>query len=144
MTVSPSRDPGVYVVWLHLPHTCTISVGALGCITLPSGHYLYVGSAKGGLRGRVERYLKPVARKFWHIDYLRAYANVRAIWLRRGRNLSECLLTERLLALPGFKEGPPGFGSSDCRCRTHLLYSPASPLLRLETGALFDARLQAS
>jgi len=36
------------------------------------------------------------------------------------------------------QHGPPGFGSSDCRCPGHLLYSPASLTKPLSASGLFD------
>jgi Uri superfamily endonuclease len=137
-------EPGVYALWLRLQRPLRLNVGALGEVPFRAGHYLYLGSAGSGLRRRLKRYLQGCAHVFWHIDHLLPHVTLIAICLRKNLRLSECELRRRLAAPPHIQEGPPGFGSSDCRCSTHLLYSRASPGKRLVISALFDEFLRVS
>ena len=87
-------------------------------IFMEEGLYLYVGSAKRGLRKRLARHLKKRKNRFWHVDYItcRRDASVRAIYLS-PRAECETLITVSLLGtLFGSK-----LGSSDCRCRSHFV-----------------------
>lgn len=99
-----------------------IEVGRLGRQRF-DGLYLYVGSAlgPGGLR-RVERH-RAVAQgrnqtRRWHIDYLLALGELRQIFIIETDERLECTLAEELGKR--FEPTVKGFGSSDCRCRTHL------------------------
>jgi len=133
------RRPGVYVVWVEARRPLRIAVGALGVVRFAAGHYLYVGSARGGLGARVSRYLRRRQRLFWHVDYLCARARVRGVWLRQGEKLGECQLAQVLLERLSVQQGPRGFGSSDCRCPTHLLFSRGSPARAFRASGLFHA-----
>ena len=120
--------PGTFVLILHLPQERTVSVGRLGKIHFPAGHYLYVGSARGpgGLRARVGRHLREEKVLHWHIDYLRQWAQPLEVWFALGTEPLECRWREALQE-SGFSLPVPGFGASDCRCPAHLLYSPQRP-----------------
>ncbi len=89
---------------------------------LRQGFYAYVGKAGRGLAARLERHARSHdKRPHWHVDYLLEEAPLREIWvfsLSRG----ECPLAADLESAGGSREGLKGFGSSDCRCRGHLLY----------------------
>jgi len=122
--------PGAYLLVISLEVPRVLEVGALGRLSFPAGHYAYCGNAygPGGLRARIARHLRLGARKHWHVDHLRAAGRVVAV--RVVADLVECVLVERLRALPGTSVPVPGFGSSDCRrCPAHLLrLSPAGPI----------------
>lgn len=95
-------------------------IGRLGVFDLKAGRYAYVGSALNGLEARTRRHLSGRGKKRWHIDYLMAVAEEReALLIRSGEDI-ECSLADRLRSLPGASEPIAGFGSSDCRCRSHL------------------------
>lgn len=117
------RDKGLYVLLIHLPEGRDIKVGALGSRHFRKGFYAYVGSAMGGLHGRVARHLRRQKRKRWHIDYLLQHAHIKEALLihtsDRGEPRLECALAERLAEELRTIEG---FGSSDCRCKGHLFY----------------------
>ncbi|MDI9633357.1 MAG: GIY-YIG nuclease family protein [Methanolinea sp.] len=108
---------------------CTVRVGALGEVLFPAGYYVYVGSALGpaGL-SRVARHVRLAergeGRTRWHIDYLLCSPSfsLRAVYCFPARVRAECRIAS---LLPG--EPVPGFGCSDCRCRSHLFFSPADP-----------------
>ena len=147
---------GTYALVMELGSETTIAVGRLGRrsgereITFPAGCYVYFGSAHGGLRGRVSRHLKREGAKgsggsrkkrfHWHIDYLVQFADVTQVWyaleeeqgewLLRKEKL-ECLWCQAARELPQAQFLIPGFGSSDCRCPSHLIYFPAPPSFEL-------------
>ena len=91
---------------------------------LPSGVYIYVGSAwgPGGIRARVGRHLRGSPKPRWHIDYLRRIASPIVLWLAPDTHL-ECAWAQYLLAQPDLSVIVPRFGASDCSCTTHLVYA---------------------
>jgi Uri superfamily endonuclease len=125
---------GVYCL-IFRNRACRIPVGALGEREFLPGWHCYLGSARGpgGLR-RVVRHLglrKRGGPRHWHIDHLLlhpAFTLVRVV----------CAFTDddRECALAGMLAGQhiPGFGSSDCGCGSHLVYSPTDPTGQVETA----------
>lgn len=120
---------GVYALVLRLPSRTDVRV--LGReVRLVAGRYIYVGSARGpgGLRGRLGRHLRGDGRPRWHIDTLRAVADVEgfAYWL--DDEATECGVARAVAALPGATIPIPRFGASDCRsgCLAHLIAVPDS------------------
>lgn len=140
-------EPGAYRLWLRLPEAVRVPIGALGERELPAGLYAYSGSARRGIRGRVRRYLRPTGVLKWHIDHLLPHAQVVDLEALPGGGPGECALHAELLAIPGSAEPVRGFGSSDCRCGSHLaLLPPGSPApavahTRLRTGEEMTVRL---
>jgi Uri superfamily endonuclease len=63
----------------------------------------------------------------WHVDRLRAKAEVRGAWFVVSDRSREHDWARLLLDLPGVEPGPTGFGASDCRCETHLFRSDGRP-----------------
>jgi sugar fermentation stimulation protein A len=101
---------------------------------------VYSGSARKNLSARISRHLrKEGKKKHWHIDYLTPYAaRIKALPVMSYRNL-ECDLAGELERLNG--KPVENFGSSDCRCTSHLFYFSAPPLLdRAFTEMLFRYR----
>lgn len=123
-------SPGCYVLVLFLPQTQSVRVGRLGALTLKGGYYLYVGSAfgRGGLAGRLRHHLQG-AKLHWHIDYLRAVAQVAEVWWKEEQQRRECQWARELSELPQCSRPYRGFGSSDCGCFSHLIYCPAKQAL---------------
>ncbi|MCX8061443.1 MAG: GIY-YIG nuclease family protein [Anaerolineales bacterium] len=115
----------VLVLWLVKPQT--VLVGRLGELHFQAGHYLYVGSAfgAGGLGGRLKHHLSP-QKLHWHIDYLRSIAQLQEVWFRADEQCRECEWATELAKLPQLSRPYPGFGSSDCRCVSHLFYCPSA------------------
>ena len=111
---------GSYALVLFLAEDCRLTIGRLGIFEFPAGHYLYFGSALNGLEGRVRRHLQREKKLHWHIDYLASVAEIERVWWQAGRQRKECSWAQGAV-----KEGGEiiarGFGSSDCRCETHLL-----------------------
>jgi sugar fermentation stimulation protein A len=127
--LSPVRyveeDSGSYLLHLHLAAERELSVGSLGSRRLCPGHYLYVGSAMRGLAARTRRHLNRRKRLHWHVDHLRSVAEAARVYPIYSRTRLECSLAESLRQL--YPEPVEGFGSSDCRCRSHLFYLPGDP-----------------
>jgi sugar fermentation stimulation protein A len=110
--------PGSYILFLSLPKQKTITVGKLGAIDFPAGLYAYVGSALGGWESRVNRHFVGGARVHWHIDYLRAEAQIQGTIVFESHERLECKINEMIAETS--QAVAPGFGSSDCGCSTHL------------------------
>ncbi len=123
------NQPGTYALILHLPSGRTIEVGRLGAIDFKAGFYTYAGSAlgPGGLRGRLSRHLRVQNRPHWHIDYLRMTASLETIWYLPGETRLECGWARTLQQLAGSAPFIGGFGSSDCRCESHLAFFETEP-----------------
>ncbi|MEA3346131.1 MAG: GIY-YIG nuclease family protein [Chloroflexota bacterium] len=132
------RQPGTYVLLLHLLSPTEIRVGKLGTSRFPTGWYTYVGSAlgPGGLAARLARHQRR-RRLHWHIDYLLALSGLVEIWWTVSPKRWECVWAQALKGLPGAAIPMLGFGASDCRCSTHLLHfdhhlSPSALAAQLE------------
>lgn len=123
---------GTYVLILELELLCRLSVGKLGVFIFPAGWYAYTGSAlgPGGLPARIQHHLRIATRPHWHMDYLRSRGCMREIWYGRGPHYDEHQWAAFLCSMPGGVAVVPGFGSSDCRCETHLVHFPARPNIR--------------
>jgi Uri superfamily endonuclease len=110
---------GSYILLFELATKKDIFVGKLGNVSFPKATYAYVGSAMNGLRARVARHLRREKKLHWHIDYLLKGAEVEEIILCQGDERVECSLAQ---TLAGEFQSIPGFGSSDCKCRSHLYF----------------------
>jgi len=115
--------PGTYILVLRSYTARAITIGRLGKLRLRSGFYLYIGSAfgPGGLRARIQHHLRRARCPHWHIDYLRRYTQLEAVWYWSGSRREHEAVTV-VGGLPGATVALPGFGSSDCECDTHLFW----------------------
>ena len=111
---------GSYVLVLSLPEDSRLTIGRLGYFDFPAGQYLYFGSALNGLEGRISRHLRREKKLHWHIDYLRQVADIEQVWWQPGLQRRECSWNRAALAIDT-EVIARGFGSSDCRCDSHLL-----------------------
>jgi len=68
--------------------------------------------------------------RHWHIDWLTQVARIEEIWVNIRPKSRECECHRRVLSLPGARTLIPRFGSSDCRCPSHLAYFQWRPKLR--------------
>lgn len=116
------EEPGTYLLMLHVPHPLVLQIGRLGVARLPAGQYLYVGSAMNGLRRRLRRHLKADKLLHWHIDYLLTEATPEALVLIPSPQRLECTINRYLIEHAHAEVAVKGFGASDCRCPSHLLY----------------------
>ena len=114
---------GAYCLCIYITVDAEIDVGALGRIRFPQGRYIYVGSAMNGLKARVCRHMNTSRGIYgaihWHIDYLlkEPKVSIESIYIQETDRREECIIASAISEL-----GKPvkGFGSSDCRCFSHL------------------------
>ena len=111
---------GSYILLIELPEPQVITVGSLKAIHFPGGYYAYVGSALGRLEPRLNRHLRQNKKPHWHIDYLLEKASINGIITCETEARTECTIAK---ALGHEFEAIPGFGSSDCKCRSHLFFT---------------------
>lgn len=139
-----TKGPGTYLLLLRLEEDREIETGRLGNLFFPRGYYLYVGSARGpgGLRARLARHRGKAKHLRWHIDYLRCHANLIEIWAVESHERLECLWAQQLAQLSPARPIRE-FGSSDCRCPSHLFHFPERPSPRRFTDSLLRASLPA-
>ena len=116
---------GSYVLVLDLAEEQLVAVGKLGMCGFLAGHYLYFGSALNGLEGRLRRHLRSEKKLHWHIDYLAAVARVVDVWWIDDEVRRECHWAARATVVAGVSIPVPKFGSSDCRCPSHLVQAPS-------------------
>jgi len=122
-------DSGAYHLLIRLSRPLRMRVGRLGVVGFPAGWYVYTGSAMRGLRARVARHRRRRKRLHWHVDYLLRRGRIVEVIVRPSRRREECRLNARVAALPGATMPVPGFGSSDCRCVSHLVHFDRRPRL---------------
>ncbi len=112
---------GTYFLCLFLPFSNQIKTGKLGIINYKKGYYLYIGSAfsYGGLNSRILRHLNKNTKIRWHIDYLKIFCTPVFFGYISNKKI-ECkiasILNKKFFSIKGF-------GSSDCKCPSHLFYS---------------------
>lgn len=118
--------PGVYALTVRLRHRVTVPIRRRP-LTLESGWYVYVGSAMGGLEGRLRRHLRTRTAKHWHVDHLLSAGSVIDVQpVATTDGDAECRLSAAVGRWPE-AEPVPGFGSTDCSCLTHLHRFAARP-----------------
>ncbi|MBN2079509.1 MAG: DNA/RNA nuclease SfsA [Spirochaetes bacterium] len=123
----PEVEPkGSYILVYRNTRRRRIVVGALGTIAFDAGYYLYCGSGMGDLFARIERHRRKSPVRHWHVDYLKDGMTMTAHLPVVGDLPGECGLAAGLASLGG--ESVPGFGSSDCRCGSHLFHFSENPM----------------
>jgi Uri superfamily endonuclease len=135
--------PGTYVLVLRFSKRLEIVVGKLGVLAVQPGFYVYVGSAlgPGGLAARVGRHCRHEKTARWHVDYLRAAADLEEVWYATGKSHRECRWASVLRALPGASVPLGGFGASDCGCPSHLCFFSLPPSLADFRKKLLNRRI---
>ncbi len=119
-------NKGIYLLLGFLPEGCNLKTKSK-VFRLEKGYYYYCGSAVNGLSSRVKRHLKKnKAKKHWHIDFLTEKLHVLVInpYIVGDNSLEHTLadiLKENLKSIKGF-------GCGDCKCESHLFYSPTLKL----------------
>jgi Uri superfamily endonuclease len=133
---STPHSPGTYALILRSAATRRIGIGRLGTLQLRPGYYIYIGSAfgAGGLRARIGHHQGAAKSPHWHIDYLRRHTSLESVLCCPGKG-REHTWAGRIGAILGARIALPGFGSSDCDCKSHLYWledrSLASTLQRV-------------
>jgi Uri superfamily endonuclease len=131
-------EKGVYCLVFE-NRSCAIEVGKKGLFSFHEGFHIYVGSALGpGGMKRVKRHLEFSLRKDrnprWHVDYLHLDPSFRlsgAVCASTSERF-ECELAHRLGG-----NSVPGFGCTDCSCKSHLFYRKRDPFK--EVTEIFEA-----
>lgn len=115
---------GIYLLVIEVKKDIKVSVGSLGILTFNKGYYVYVGSAQNSLEKRIARHLltkkgSNAKKLFWHIDYLLEDDNVEIVkvFYKTGKKSEECEIARELSKTEFFISK---FGSSDCKCVSHL------------------------
>ncbi len=115
-----AANKGSYILVIDLAEDTRLTIGRLGTFEFPAGLYLYCGSALNGLEPRIRRHLRRDKKRHWHIDHLTAVAPVVEVWWVLDEERWECRWANAITGRGG-QVVALGFGSSDCRCSTHLL-----------------------
>lgn len=118
-----NEGKGSYVLLIELPRAETIAIGRLKAVPFRRGHYAYVGSARGGFKSRLNHHLRVNKRPRWHIDYLLQRASINNIIICPTKDTVECTIAQ---ALSRHFDAIPSFGSSDCKCHSHLFFATGS------------------
>lgn len=117
---------GSYILVIQLKEDQKIQIGKLSRIHFSKGLYVYIGSALNGLEQRLNRHLRKGKKNHWHIDYLLKHGNVIDIFYNESNGKEECnyakKFEEKLLPILNF-------GSSDCKCKSHLFYGNINDIL---------------
>ena len=134
----PDSRPGAYALLLRIAVTDFVTIGRHHQLVLAPGWMIYAGSAfgPGGVRGRLMHHRRLAERPHWHIDYLRQYALLEAVWFSHDPIRRECLWAAVLAEDLGGSPPPFRFGASDCRCSAHLYGFRNRPTLVVFAAAL--------
>ncbi len=116
---------GSYIILTKLAEEQAIAIGSLQTLHFPRGYYAYVGSAMNGFKARISHHLRSNKKLHWHIDYLLEKASITGVILCETNDRAECTIAQ---ALEHQFDSVPGFGCSDCRCRSHLFFSGGSQM----------------
>ena len=119
--------PGIYHLIIHLPREKSIEIGKLGRFQFKAGYYVYTGSAMRGLESRIDRHKRKQKRLHWHIEYLLAHGQIIDVITRPTTKRLECYFNEQIISIPEAQIPAKGFGSSDCKCLTHLIFFEKKP-----------------
>ncbi len=142
-TLEDLPPSGVYHLILQLGRPRKIRIGALGVFLFPAGHYTYTGRAMRGLSARVARHAKRDKPLRWHIDYFRRHAKLIGVRIfgTNDPGVEEAqakILLDRAKEICGGAALPaPGFGSSDSRAESHLIYWGSEFPVALENFGMF-------
>lgn len=138
-----ARGPGTYVfLRSSLGYPVPVMIGLRGCkgpMVVKRGYYAYIGSAFGGIPGRVSHHMNPNGGVKWNSDYLKPYTQPEGLWFTYDRERRECPWARIVANLPGAEQPCEKFGSNDCDCYTHLYFFPTRP-----SYSAFVARVQES
>lgn len=118
--MSRPRTKGAYILLFTLEHDAEVQIGQFGTYLFPAGRYAYIGSAMAGIENRVGRHLSKEKRMRWHIDHLLTVSTSKEAIVLPCPYREECRLNAIVAGLEGSSIIVPGFGSSDCRCTSHL------------------------
>ncbi len=117
---------GSYCLVAYLGQGCLLAFGKNSAF-FPRGWYVYVGSAMNGIQKRLQRHLRSRKKTRWHIDFLLHRAVLKGVIPMPSELREECSKAAALKAMGGAAIARK-FGSTDCRCETHLYFFPFNPM----------------
>lgn len=123
-------NKGVYCLILHLKNKSSVQIRHKR-VLFPKGYYCYIGSALNNLQKRIERHRSKNKKKHWHIDYFLEKAKIIDVKTITTNKRLECWLSDRIKKLKS-QAVTKKFGSTDCRCETHLHYFQKNPIKELD------------
>jgi len=119
------NEPGTYIIVLKYDYlNKVIPIGKNKELLLAQGFYYYVGSAfgPGGVKARVNHHIRTTEKPHWHLDFLRKHTQIIAIWYTHDKKKREHQWAKVFNENPLTSIPLEGFGSSDCKCESHLVY----------------------
>ena len=120
---------GSYILEIGLKEDKNVQIGKLGNIFFKKGSYLYVGSALNGIEQRVNRHLRENKKLHWHIDYLLKHATITKVFYKQSNRKDECYVAK---IIQKNYSSILGFGSNDCKCKSHLFYGTFKDIKKLK------------
>lgn len=119
------RKTGTYALVLHCLHQKNIDIGKLGKMKLRKGYYIYIGSAfgPGGILARLNHHCRTAKSPHWHIDYLVPAVKIVEVWYSTDKEPKEHQWANTVSNVQEVELPLKGFGSSDCKCDSHLFFS---------------------
>ncbi len=117
---------GSYLVIFKNDKDRCIDTGGLGKIVYRAGYYAYAGNGGANIFKRIARHRQMQKSRHWHIDYIKTEMKIIADIPVLSTDIDECILAAGMRGLNGIPVDR--FGSSDCSCRSHLIYFETSPL----------------
>ena len=132
--------PGTYALILVSSFQDIVQIGRLGLLRLKPGFYIYIGSAfgPGGLKARISHHRRLSKHPRWHIDYLRTVTGLHRVWYTYDSIHREHQWAKTMLRMKNASIPLEGFGSSDCSCKSHLLFNHNLP-----SGTSFSTKIHA-
>jgi len=118
---------GSYLLIMVLPKDVSIMVGKLEVLHFKKVCYAYVGSALNGLDQRIRRHLRTDKKTHWHIDYLLPFTEIVDIFYKENDRREECNIAQ---TLERNFASIPGFGCSDCSCKSHLFFGSFDKIIQ--------------
>lgn len=130
--VKITAKPGTYAIIFFSRDEKSVQIGRLGTLKLRKGSYIYIGSAfgTGGLKGRISRHLLGRKSRHWHVDHLRTVVTPYEVWYTTDSAVREHAWARVIAQWQGASIPLKGFGSSDCRCDSHLYFFDKAPEMR--------------
>lgn len=115
-------ERGAYALVIDLIRPLALGIPRYSGSVLPTGRYVYCGSAygPGGIAARVGRHLRTDKKLRWHVDHLTHAGTVVDVMPVIGGR--ECDLLAAVLTTPGAHVPLRRFGGMDCiSCPAHLV-----------------------
>lgn len=131
---------GIYCLVTYLDSDKGIDVGRLGNVDFKKGYYCYTGSAMINLEKRIERHYSKEKKLYWHIDYLLEHAKIIGHKTLGVTSKEECWLADQVRKISN--DEVRCFGSTDCRCSSHLQYFSSNPFSMRRFSDIFKPTLE--